>query len=254
MHPYLEPPLPHVLAHRGLTFVNGAPTLDENTLAAFKNAVAAGATHVETDLQVTKDGVAVLFHDDTLDRVAGIGARVSELTFVELRKVRLLHGGQVPSLLEVLEALPDTKWNIDFKTPDCVEPACGDILRANSSERVLIASFSDANRRRAQRFLPAAAASAGIALSLLIVISIRLKLSWFARLLSRKVQALQLPREVSGVRLDSRKLIAGFRSLGLAVHYWTVNDPAEMSQLVGLGASGIVTDRADLAAASLRHL
>jgi glycerophosphoryl diester phosphodiesterase len=60
---YLDPPRPRVLAHRGLAL--DAP---ENTLLAFASAAAVGATYIETDVHVTRDGVAVIAHDPTLRR------------------------------------------------------------------------------------------------------------------------------------------------------------------------------------------
>ena len=74
---YFSPSGIHVFAHRGLVSEKSA----ENTLAAFQDALDAGATHLETDVQATKDGVAILFHDNTLKRVAGIDSDVKDLTF-----------------------------------------------------------------------------------------------------------------------------------------------------------------------------
>jgi Glycerophosphoryl diester phosphodiesterase len=64
-----------LLAHRGLS--QHKDNLDENTLNAFEEALAYGATHLESDIQATKDGFAVLFHDSDLNRVAGIDKKCS---------------------------------------------------------------------------------------------------------------------------------------------------------------------------------
>ena len=98
---YFDGVAPRFLAHRGLS--QHLDEVDENSLLAFQHALANGATHIESDVHATKDGVAVLFHDSDLKRVAGIPVKISELRFEELREIRLRHGSVVPSLAEGLE-------------------------------------------------------------------------------------------------------------------------------------------------------
>ena len=71
-------------AHRGASAY--AP---ENTMAAFRLGVALGANGVETDIRRTKDGVPVLFHDETLLRLTGVDKRVADLTYDELSEIRI---------------------------------------------------------------------------------------------------------------------------------------------------------------------
>jgi glycerophosphoryl diester phosphodiesterase len=72
-HPYFITDKLIVLAHRGGT----DPT--ENTIEAIANALKAGTDVIETDIRATKDGVAVLFHDDTIERLTGQNLRVEDL-------------------------------------------------------------------------------------------------------------------------------------------------------------------------------
>lgn len=91
------------LAHRGLWSPDGAP---ENSLAAFEAACAAGYG-MELDVQLSADGVPVVFHDDRLDqRLTDVRGRVSERTAAELAEIRL-HGGRetIPTLAEALECV-----------------------------------------------------------------------------------------------------------------------------------------------------
>jgi len=69
-------------AHRGAS--SYAP---ENTFAAFYKGIEMGANGIETDIQQTRDGILVLHHDDTLERITGIRKKVSDLKFEELRKI-----------------------------------------------------------------------------------------------------------------------------------------------------------------------
>ncbi len=89
------------IAHRGLHSEDG--TVPENSLAAFSLAVENGYG-IELDVQLSKDGRVVVFHDDTLDRVCGVHSRVDELDYGELSGLRL--GGSdetIPLFSQVLE-------------------------------------------------------------------------------------------------------------------------------------------------------
>ncbi len=85
-------------AHRGLW----NEQIPENSLAAFSLALREGYG-IELDLQRTRDGQVVIFHDETLRRMCGIDARVSDLTLAELRRLRLKGTNEIiPTLAEVL--------------------------------------------------------------------------------------------------------------------------------------------------------
>ena len=88
---YLDPhpgTRPRIFAHRGLTYSGDKQVADENTVASFELAIAAGADYLESDIQVTKDQVPVLFHDTDLKRLVGKQTRISDLTLSELQQIR----------------------------------------------------------------------------------------------------------------------------------------------------------------------
>lgn len=88
------------IAHRGLH--SRDRQIPENSLAAFKLATEAGYG-VELDVQLSKDGQVVVFHDDTLDRVCGVHARVEDLNYSELRELSLCGSGEgIPLFTDVL--------------------------------------------------------------------------------------------------------------------------------------------------------
>ena len=90
--------LGNLVAHRGLHNAE----YSENTLEAFKNA-ADHHYNIEMDVQLTKDGKPVVYHDLRLDRLTDHDCLVKELTLNEVRKVRYLQGGSIPTLEEALE-------------------------------------------------------------------------------------------------------------------------------------------------------
>ena len=55
-----------------------------------------------------------------------------------------------------------------------------------------------------------------------------------------------MPRQNSGINLASERLINSAHRRNMAVHYWTINDPKEMKELISLGADGLITDRPDI--------
>jgi glycerophosphoryl diester phosphodiesterase len=105
---------PTTMGHRGTPMLE-----DENTMAAFKAAYDHGLDMFECDPKLTKDGIYVIMHDDTVDRTTdGIGP-VSEMTFEEVRKLRTKAGHRVPTLEEALTFARERDMNVylDIKDP-----------------------------------------------------------------------------------------------------------------------------------------
>ncbi len=133
-------------AHRGASV-----SFPENTLAAFEAGVAAGADSVEFDVQLSADGVAVVIHDDTVDRTTNGTGAVSELTLAELQsldagswKAPSFAGERIPSLDEALTLL--TKYvriNMELKSADprLAERAIEAIERHGVHRRLMASSF-----------------------------------------------------------------------------------------------------------------
>ena len=235
-------PLPRIFAHRGL-----ATDAPENTLLAFLSALAIGATHLETDVHASADGVAVISHDADLVRTAGRAHRIDELDFDELNRVDLGHAQTYPSLEEALDAFPDARFNIDFKSDAVVIPAVKAILRAQAVRRVLVTSFDNGRRLRAVRALPGVATSTSPVSFVGALFAVKLGLVPLARRLLRDVEAVQVPERSLGLRVISPQTVRRLKAAGVEVHVWTINEPADMRRLLDWGVDGLVTDRADLA-------
>jgi len=241
-----------IFAHRGLTVAADGSLLDENTIPAFERALEVGADYIESDIQVSKDGVPVLFHDDNLIRVSGVDSPVHKLTWDELQQLTLKHGGRIPSLAQALEQLPQARFNLDFKTVGSITAGTRVIAEHGAQGRVLVASFSDARGDAAVSKLPGVPRSAGASRILRAILAHKLGGGILLGMTLTGVSALQIPSHQGRLRLDSARFIRNVQKHGTEVHYWTINEPDEMKRLVALGANGIVTDRADLAVAALR--
>ena len=234
-HPYLDVEGPIAFAHRG-----GAEEYPENTLRAFRHAVSLGCTHVETDVHATADGVAVAFHDDTLDRVTDGRGVVGELTWSQLRRARVAGTDPIVLLDELLEELPDTRINIDPKSDAAVEPLVDALRRHDAVERVCVCSFSDRRTRQVRDrigdSLCVGAGPRGIAR--LLAASARLPAPG-----PLDYHAAQVPVRSKGLTLVRPGVLAAAHRHGIAVHVWTIDEPAEMRRLLEMGVDGIMTDR-----------
>ncbi|PWL20332.1 MAG: glycerophosphodiester phosphodiesterase [Candidatus Aquiluna sp. XM-24bin5] len=242
--PYFDPPKPRLFAHRGLAQHAG---LDENTIPAFLAALEHGATHLESDTQATADDVAVLFHDEDLNRVAGIDAKIRELSLSEIKSLRLQNGGEIPTLTEALEALPSARFNLDIKTKPAITPTISAIEALEAHDRVLVSSFSNPIRKSALRDLSKPIATSG-SLSTVVAawLSHRFLFGLGFAAIVRHVHAFQVPVSRGPIKFATKGFIGRAQRHQTEMHFWTINDPAEMRRLIALGADGIVSDRVDL--------
>jgi glycerophosphoryl diester phosphodiesterase len=238
------------MAHRGFSLAGL-----ENSLAAFRSAVELGYFHLETDVHTTSDGELLLFHDRTLDRVTDGHGRIHDLTADEVREVRIGGTEPVPTFDELVEAFPNARFNLDVKDWHSVPSVVAAIERHQVHDRVLIASFSDRRRRAVLRQLSRrTASSAGtLANALFLVLGPLLSarragapVRAVLRLVLRDVDALQVPLRYRAIPVVTPGYVRRAHELGLYVHVWTINDPAQMHRLLDLGVDGIVSDRADL--------
>lgn len=236
-HPYFEGSTPRVLAHRGLHL-----DVPENSASSFRAAIAAGATFIETDVVGSKDRVAIISHDTTLDRVSSRTGRVSDHTAAELADIDL--GGEgFLTLAKALEQFPTARFNIDVKDETAIDGVVRAVTDAEALNRVLITSFNTQRRRATIARLPGVASSPSATEFLVIAAAARLGIAPPLPL----VHALQIPEKANGITFVNERMVERYHRAGLEVHVWTVNDEETMRRLLGIGVDGIVTDRADIA-------
>ncbi|RMG17240.1 MAG: glycerophosphodiester phosphodiesterase [Deltaproteobacteria bacterium] len=216
-----------IWAHRG----ESAHHL-ENTLEAFHAAVAAGADGIELDVRRCASGEAVVFHDATLERLAGRPEAVASLSLARLRAVRLGGGSRIPTLVEALEATGSLEVNVELKVdgwrPTGVEAAAVEaIRRAGAQHRVLVSSFHPLALLRLRRLAPR--------LRRALLFDGAHPTACLAPVLG--VEALH-PDD----RLVTRRHLQRWRHLAPVVNVWTVDEAARARQLAAWGVDGLITN------------
>lgn len=237
------------MAHRGGALL--AENLGiENTIQAFGNAVDLGYEYLETDVHATSDGVLVAFHDANLARVTDTEAEIADLTFEELRELRVGERAVIPTLDELFETFGHCYFNLDLKADAAVELLVETIRRHHAEHRVCVGSFSSARLRRFRRRAPQVPTSAsplGVVASLLGLIG---------RTPGQAPRVFQVPLTHQlgpvTVRVVTPERVRAIHDAGRRIHVWTIDDPEVMHELIDWGVDGIITDRPDLLKGVLR--
>lgn len=210
-------------------------------MRAFANAVELGYRYLETDVHSTADGVLVAFHDDTLDRVTDRNGRIADLPWSEVSRARIGGREPIPRLEEILDAWPRVRVNIDVKEAQAIAPLAAVVGRTNAEERVCVGSFSWSRMRQARRALGPGVATSFTPLDVLLLM-IPLPLG----ALIAGAPCVQVPARRDGLRIVTRPFVERAHRMGRQVHVWTVDDAAEMRELLDLGVDGLMSDRIDV--------
>ena len=128
-------------AHRG-----ASTYYPENTMISFRNGIEMGANGIETDVQITKDGVLVLFHDDTLDRVTGQTGCIADYTYAELLNFDLKNDDLTAKIATFEEFLQefgkkDLTFAIELKVTGVAKQTAEMIYKYGVEDKVIITSF-----------------------------------------------------------------------------------------------------------------
>ncbi|MDO8389259.1 MAG: glycerophosphodiester phosphodiesterase [Actinomycetota bacterium] len=230
IHPYLDWDGPIPFAHRG-----GASDVSENTMPAFQYAVDAGYRYVETDVQVTADGVLLAFHDNDLSRTCGRTGRISDLPYSEVRTALVGGKAPIPLLEELLGTWPELRVNIDCKSNQAVDALVSSLRRVDALDRVCVGAFSD---RRIARLRAVLGDQLCSALGPTEVARLR-----YARPRRAAGLAAQVPVRQGPLTVVTPAFVQRAHALGISVHVWTIDDPAEMNRLLDLGVDGLMTDK-----------
>lgn len=237
----------------------------ENTAPAFDFGLSHGANVLEVDVRLSRDSEVIVIHDSTVDRTTNGSGDVREHSLTALAQLdagfRYELGGKFPergrgirllTLRELLLRYPDVQVNIDIKDDDsnAVAAVARVIAEAFAEQRTVIASFHDSILSYCRQQFPHLQTSAG---------KRDVRRFYLAYLRGSKnnepmpSRLFQLPPRYRCLSLSSSGFIDSLHRAGAQVNYWTINNPVQMRKLLGRGADGIVTDRADLASEVLRE-
>src|SRR3954465_3341586 len=228
------------MAHRG-----GAIEHLENTMPAFQACVELGYRFLETDVRVTADGVLVVFHDPTLERVTDRTGRIESLSWGEVSTARI--GGREPILRleDLLGAGPYIRFNLDIKAAGVLAPLVRTVRRLKIADRICLGSFSDARIAAARRLFGPAVCTAlgprGVAALRLSSYSPRA-----AGLVRIQAGVAQVPLQLGGRALVDERFLAAAHARGLQVHVWTVDTVEDSTTMLDLGVDVLMTDRPEM--------
>lgn len=234
-------PQPLYIAHRGVS--NRFP---ENTLAAFRAAIAAGADMIEFDVTLSRDRQPVVIHDTHIDRTTNGSGRVGSLTLEELGRLDAgswfdsrFHRETVPSLATVLDTVNGRLLvNIEIKPeafepsdpPDSIERRIIDLVAARKmGDAVLISSFCWWSLTRIHRLAP------DLALALLSAAPADERLFYWIR----RLDAFSWHPDY---RLLTAAQVAAVRARGVKVFPYAVNGHIDTGALLAMGVDGLIVD------------
>ncbi|MFI6894336.1 glycerophosphodiester phosphodiesterase [Streptomyces sp. NPDC050256] len=220
------------VAHRGDPY-----RVRENTLLSIRSALERGADAVEIDVRVTRDGVPVLLHDATLERLWGHDVRLDRLTHQELTERT---EGAVPTLREALLVAGAHRLMVDLpgSTADSVRRTVGVVRECGAGERAYYCAGPEAMLR-----VRAADPSAEIAMTWTTLVPPRAALLDAVR-----------PRWLNyRFGLVSRELTDRNHRDGLLVSAWTADTGRTMRRLIRQGVDSITTNRIDVLHKMIRN-
>ena len=251
--PYFDCPCPQIIAHQGSSL-----ELPPNTVEAFELALKQGADIIELDIWQTKDGEWVVVHDENLLKITGMNKNVGELTLLEINSLDAGYGFyknnygdaalsnkkyQIPTLERIFKIFPNEKINIEIKDSNLTGlssfidlinkyKAIDNILVVSSHYEV-IKKF-----RRMTKYQIATAASRSDIKGMMFW-------SWLP-FYKFRFDAFQLPyysKTVEKYDMNHAKWVKNKQEKQLEVHYWTVDDTADIKEVISIGANGIITNR-----------
>lgn len=244
-----------LVAHRG-----GSHLAPQNTLAAFRNALNFPIDAIELDVHMSRDGHAIVFHDNTVEKLTDGKGNILDLDFAYLRSLNAaahFPGGwpdaqQIPALTEVLELAkgrvqvyieikPSKRDDIFGRYPHIVETMVEEVRSAGMLADVLIISFDWQVLSHIKTLAPTLKTGALVSTDV-----------WNPR---EKNALATLTQQVAApgcdwINMDSKlftpEMPETFHQSGFQLGIWTVNSLSEMRRLASVGVDSLTSDRPDL--------
>lgn len=240
---YSEAAVVEVIGHRGY-----AGAYPENTISSFRGAIEMGVDYIELDVQLTRDGEVVVFHDNDLGRITGCEGTVADYTLEELKAMDFgayfspsYVGEQIPTLAEVLElaSLSESNVYLELKNIGEVEGFVDKVVAIVSAygmqSRCLFASF----------YYPYLEQCKNLDRTLTTL--------YITTSAVRELPQ-QYPAEYYGLYIENvtTDTIASIHDAGSKAFVWTADTPEEMCLARNMGIDGVVTNEVGVANVVLR--
>lgn len=222
-----------ITAHRA-----GAAGAPENTVVALKQAIADRADWAEIDVQLTGDKAIIVLHDIDLARVGGGNRRVDQATFEEVRELDVgtsvgqqFAGERIPTLEEFLIAASDKiRLNVELKPHSKQD---GEELTPRVIDEIRAAKMVDRCRLCSQSYE---------SLQLARQLEPRLEVGYIAGAAVGDLAKLDVNFLMVKSSLATRELVDRAHLRNIAIHAWTVNEPAQVGPLLDAGVANVITD------------
>jgi glycerophosphoryl diester phosphodiesterase len=230
-----------IIAHRGFSKI--AP---ENTLAAFKTAIKHQADSIEFDLQISADGVPVIFHDETLERITGSTGKIQETKLATLKQLSAgrwfseeFHQETIPTLAEALDSFKHIKKYLYFDVkPHCqwseadIELLIQEISDKNLLKKSILTSFNEQFLSRCRQICP------------------EIQLGYFITDIAEFPQQMNQAKTAGNAILSSwykvllkdPSWVDKSHQQGLSVVAWTVDRQEDLQKLIQIGVKRIITN------------
>lgn len=229
------------IAHRG--FSGYYP---ENTMLAFKKAVEAGCHGIETDVQLTKDGVAVICHDETLERTTTGSGYIKDFTYKELMEFdagikfhEKFKGEKIPTLEEFLGYVKDKNLYINLELKNTL------VLYENIEEKVIsklheykLGKSSILSSFNHYSMVKCKSIDSSIKTGLLYGDGLYKPENYLAYVGADALHPHYF-------MLLHEEILAGIKAKNIEINTYTVNDEQTMKKLIELGIHGIITNFPD---------
>lgn len=219
-----------VIGHKGASKIK-----PENTLIAFQKAIELQADYMEFDIQASKDGEIIVFHDYDILRITGLEGSIEEMTLEELKQLDVGNGERIPTLQEVIElAMGKIGLQIEIKCENIGKKVVELLRNAELIESSIISSFIHNELLRIQKLEPKL--NLGALISERVSDPKDLKKAT-KRVIKKKFYAVH--PHFGGV---NQMVVNYAHSNDLKVNVWTVNERNDIERLIALGVDGIITD------------
>ena len=218
-----------IVAHRGASAYE-----PENTIRSFERAFQLDADFVELDVRLSKDGVLVVIHDETVDRTTNGSGLVRSLTLNQLRLLDAGKGEKIPTLKEVLERFNrnEHRFFIEVKEPGLVEKLLETILEHEAQDRVMVTSFYHNVLKKIKE--KRKDIKCGVIFACQPVKPERLARDAWANILLPKFQYVD------------KEMVSRAHKNNLSIIPWSINNKKDSEKMINLNVDGLVTDKPDI--------